>query len=159
MSDPVTDSAPPTDDAEAITALLLRYADRLDAGDLAGVGALFGHSTYRTSGTDYVLTGAAEVAGAQQAMVRLYDGVPRTHHNITNISIDVAEDRRTATSRCYFTVMQAVPDEDICIIAFGRYEDTLERVADEWRFTDRLIHLDQMADMSKHLRLDGIDLA
>ncbi len=146
-------------DSHQITRLLFTYAERIDAGDLAGVAALFERSTYRTAETDYVLTGSDEVLVAQTAVVRLYDGVPRTHHNITNVDIDIADDDSSATSRCYFTVIQAVPDQAMQIIAIGRYHDTFEQIDGVWRFTDRLIHLDHMGDMSKHLRLDGLDLA
>ncbi len=144
-------------DSHQITRLLFTYAERLDAGDLAGVAGLFERSTYRTAETDYVLTGSDEVLVAQTAVVRLYDGVPRTHHNITNVDIDIADDGSSATSRCYFTVIQAVPDQAMQIIAIGRYHDTFEQIDGVWRFTDRLIHLDHMGDMSKHLRLDGLD--
>lgn len=148
-------------DSQQITRLLLAYAEHLDAGDFASVGALFDHATYRTAGTDYALTGATEVRSTQEAVVRLYDGVPRTHHNITNITVDADTDEggESATSRCYFTVIQAIPDDEIRIIAIGRYHDTFEKVDGVWRFSERIIHLDHMADMSAHLRLDGIDLS
>src|SRR4029450_9181130 len=37
----------------------------------------------------------------------LHDGVPRTKHVITNLTIEVDEAAGTATARSYFTVLQA----------------------------------------------------
>ena len=49
------------------TKLLRAYAERLDGGDLAGVGALFADATYRAMGVE--LEGAAAVAAAQARSV------------------------------------------------------------------------------------------
>jgi hypothetical protein len=36
----------------------------------------------------------------------------------------------------------------------GRYEDRFERVGGAWRWSERLIHVDQLGDVSEHLNLD-----
>ena len=55
----------------AIARLLFTYADRLDAGDLAGMSALFEHATFRSVGADGIaawLGGQPHVAaGARRA--------------------------------------------------------------------------------------------
>jgi 3-phenylpropionate/cinnamic acid dioxygenase small subunit len=143
---------------DAISDLLFEYAARIDTGDLAGVGALFEHATYRTAGSPVVLRGAQEVRAAQETVVRLYDGVPRTHHVVTNVRVAVAPDARTATASSYFAVLFAPPGAAPSVILTGRYEDALEHVDSTWRFTDRLIHLDQIGDLSGHLHLDRVQL-
>lgn len=146
------------DERDAIADLLFEYAARIDGGDLAGVGALFSHATYRTVGSPVVLQGAAEVQAAQEAVVRLYDGVPRTHHVVTNVRVVLADDGLTAMASSYFAVLFAPPDGVPGVILTGRYQDALEKTGGAWRFTDRLIHLDQIGDLSGHLRLDRVQL-
>jgi len=147
-----------TDERTAITDLLFEYAHLIDAGDLDGVGALFADSTYRTMGHEVVLRGAAEVSGAQRYVMRLYGGSPRTHHNVSNVIVQVDGSGREATSRAYFTVVfhPPTPGSDPRVILTGRYEDTFTCVDGRWRFTDRLIHMDQVGDLSEHLRLERL---
>jgi SnoaL-like domain len=137
-------------DVEAITALVMAYAERLDAGDLDGVAALFAHATWRSPGRVEPLRGAAVVRGAYDGVL-LYDGVPSTRHVVTNLVVEIdAPDR--ARARSYFTVFQARPDFPLQPIICGRYHDVFERVAGAWRFADRLILPDLIGDLKHHLR-------
>jgi len=142
----------------AITDLLFEYAHLIDAGELDAVGALFADATYRTVGHDVVLRGAADVTGAQRYVMRLYDGSPRTHHNIGNVTVSMDPSGATATSRAYFTVIfhPPAPGQDPRVILTGRYEDTFACEDGTWQFTDRLIHMDQVGDLSEHLHLDRL---
>jgi len=143
------------DDHRAITDLLHRYAECIDTGDLEGLASLFEHATYTAEGTGRVLTGRDEVLAAQ-GVVQLYDGTPRTHHDIGNIVVSVDGD--DATSRCYFTVLHAPPGSDPRVVLAGRYRDRFERVEGAWRFTERVIHMDLIGDLSTHIRLDQVIL-
>lgn len=142
------------DHRAAISGLLCEYSDRIDGGDLDGVGALFAAATYRTVGSPIVLTGADEVAGAQHAVVRLYDGVPRTAHHLSNVRIDLAADGSSARARSRFAVHFAPPGEGPRVIITGRYDDRLALVDGQWRFTDREITIDHYGDLRGHLRTD-----
>ena len=53
-------------DPDAVRALIFRYADLIDAGDLDGLAALFAHATWRSAGRDEVLRGTAEVRRAYE---------------------------------------------------------------------------------------------
>jgi 3-phenylpropionate/cinnamic acid dioxygenase small subunit len=141
-------------DAVAIANLVARYAELVDAGDLAGVGALFAHATYRAAVGDQVFTstGADEVTRTMTSMVRTYDGVPATRHVMSNLIIDVDEADGQATCRSTYTVLQAAPGQVLQPILTGRYQDRFERADGSWRFTDRLIHADLIGDLSQHLR-------
>ncbi len=133
----------------AIEALIFGYAERLDAGDLAGVAALFAGATYRSqAGGAYA--GAAAVQAVLEAAVLLYDGIPRTRHVTTNLIL--ACDGDAATARSYFTVLQAAEGLPLQPIVAGRYHDGFARVDGVWRFTDRLIFVDLVGDVSRHLR-------
>jgi hypothetical protein len=137
-------------DVDAITALVMLYAERLDAGDLDGVAALFAHATWRSPARAEPLRGTAEVRRAYD-VVLLYDGVPGTRHVVTNLVVELdAPDR--ARARSVFTVLQARPDFPLQPIMCGRYHDAFERAGGIWRFADRLILPDLSGDLSHHLR-------
>jgi hypothetical protein len=93
---------------EAIARLVYAYAERLDRGDLDGVAELFRFATWRTTQRADVLRGVEQVRRAYHGIV-LYDGVPGTLHVITNLDVKCAPEADVATSRCYFTVLQARP--------------------------------------------------
>jgi SnoaL-like domain len=139
---------------EAISRLVFEYAERLDRGDLNGVGELFGHATYRAAvGQDvHVERGSDAVRSLLEAMVMIHEGTPSTKHLTTNLVVDVDEDRATAVARSCFAVLQARPELSLQVIVAGRYHDRFERADDGWRFADRLIYSDLVGDVSHHLR-------
>jgi 3-phenylpropionate/cinnamic acid dioxygenase small subunit len=141
------------EDWQAINALLMTYAESLDAGRFAEVAALFEHATYRIAHADgeHVSSyrGAAEVLRfCEQTRIHA-DGTPRTRHLITNVDIDVDGD--TATARSYATVLQQTDALPLQPIASGRYVDRFERVGGTWRFADRLISGFLLGDRSQHV--------
>jgi hypothetical protein len=75
-------------DHAAITALVHGYAERIDAGDLDGIGALFADGVYRSErGGRY--EGAEAVAAVLRNLVKLHDdGTPRTKHVTTNLIVE-----------------------------------------------------------------------
>jgi len=149
MTDPSRDDEVLADRA-AITALVYRYAELLDTGDLAAVAELFAHATWRSEATGEVRRGIAEVSEVYDR-VRLYGGTPRTKHLITNLVIDMAPDGRSATARCSFTVLQGVePGEPIQAVLSGRYLDRFEKPDGRWRFSDRQFVVDLVGDLRRH---------
>ena len=142
---------------DAISKLILTYAERVDLGDFEGVGELFEHSTYRSALGDEVVsyTGSDAVQSTMEHMVRRYDdGTPRTKHVTTNLIIEVDDGAGAATAKSYFTVLQQVGDLPLQVIIAGRYHDRFERVGGEWQFADRLIYSDLIGDLSQHLTTD-----
>jgi 3-phenylpropionate/cinnamic acid dioxygenase small subunit len=137
-------------DVEAITALIMAYAERVDAGDLDGVAALFAHATWRSPGRAVPLRGVDEVRRAYDAVI-LYDGVPCTRHVVTNLVVEVTAPDQ-ARARSYFTVFQARPELPLQVIISGRYQDAFTLAHGAWRFTDRLILPDLIGDLRHHLR-------
>ena len=51
-------------------------------------------------------------------------------------------------------VFQATDELPFQPIVGGRYDDRFERVDGTWRFARRLVHVDQIGDMSEHLTFD-----
>ncbi|TMK66144.1 MAG: nuclear transport factor 2 family protein [Actinobacteria bacterium] len=138
------------EDRAAITALVHAYAELLDAGEFDALAQLFEHSTFGAAERTERLRGTAEVRRVFDDITRYEDGTPRTKHVISNLTVELAGD--TATSRCYFTVLQAAPDGPLVAILAGRYHDRFERVDGQWRFVDRLIHPDLFGDLGGHMR-------
>jgi hypothetical protein len=141
----------------AIASLVFGYAERLDSGDLAGMAGLFGQATLRTTGPDGIttLTGADEVHDAFATSVRRFeDGTPSTKHVTTNLIVDEGPQPGTASARSYFTVLQARPDFSLQVVVVGTYRDEFVLDGDTWRFADRLICIELVGDVSRHLSVD-----
>ncbi len=135
----------------AIERLIADYALLVDRGDFGGVGELFAAGTFGGSGAR--IEGSAAVAKMLAGTVIRYDdGTPRTKHLVTNLVIEVDEDRGSATGRSYFTVLQATPDLPLQPIVSGRYDDSFHRADGQWAFTERAVTMDLIGDVSHHLR-------
>jgi hypothetical protein len=140
-------------DRAEIVALLNRYAELLDGGQLDEVAALFDRATWRASRTGVTLSTPEEVRSVYRNVILYDDGTPRTRHLMTNVDVDVDETGAGASSTCYFTVLQGVvPGEPIQTILSGRYVDRFAKGPDGWHFTDRLFHADLIGDQSRHFR-------
>jgi 3-phenylpropionate/cinnamic acid dioxygenase small subunit len=139
-------------DQDAIATLIYTYAERLDAGDLEGVAALFAHATLRSNLRSEVRRGSREALETFRSSVALYDGVPCTKHVTTNIIIEVGTHRTTAAARSYFTVLQSRPELPLQVVIAGRYHDQFGHSEGLWHFTDRMIYVDLVGDLRFHLK-------
>lgn len=139
-------------DAEAIRALVVAYAERLDAGDLDGVAALFEDAVVRPARSGATLEGRDAVRRMYEPVIRYGDGTPRTKHVLSNLEVAVDVGTGTASSRCVFTVLQARPGAGLGPVLAGRYEDRFARVDGRWRFVERLIVPDLIGDLADHMR-------
>jgi 3-phenylpropionate/cinnamic acid dioxygenase small subunit len=141
-------------DVTEITALIHEYAERIDAGDLDGLAAMFEHASWGSPGRGEPLRGAAQVRHGYDGVILHEDGTPSTKHVISNVSVTV-QSSDAASARSYFTVLQARPDLPLQPIIAGRYHDRFERVDGQWRFAERVIIPDLIGDLSRHLRDPG----
>jgi ketosteroid isomerase-like protein len=137
----------------AVANLVFAYAERIDAGDFAGVAELFRHGGITAEGGGPPWEGADQVRRMYESWTRRYedDGTPHTKHVTTNLIIDVDEGAATATCRSYFTVLQQTPDLSLQPIICGRYHDRFELVDGRWRFAHRHMFTDLLGDLSQHL--------
>ncbi|HEX7427045.1 MAG TPA: nuclear transport factor 2 family protein [Mycobacterium sp.] len=144
------------DSGRDIENLIYAYAERLDAGDLDGVAELFAHGRIcgiENGPPETVFTGVAGVRQMYEMATRLYDdGTPKTKHNTSNVQIYVDDSAGTARSRSYYAVTQATPDLPLQVIVTGHYHDTFHRVDGAWWFDTRTMFVDQVGDMSHHLK-------
>ena len=143
------------DSARQIENLMYTYAERIDAGNLEGVAELFTHGRIVASPEAPVETevaGRDEVLGMYQGSTRLYPcGTPRTKHVTTNAIIDADDDAGTGSARSYYTVFQQLDDFPLQPIITGRYHDTFQRIDGQWWFDTRIMLVDQLGDLSRHL--------
>jgi hypothetical protein len=139
--------------SESITKLIYTYAERIDAGDFAGVAQMLAHATLTSEGSDDAFSGADAVQGLYEQSTRRYeDGTPRTKHVMTNVIVEVDDDARSATSRSYFTVFQAVPGAlALQPVIAGRYRHRYAQVDGHWRFTEMHFIIDLVGDLAHHL--------
>jgi hypothetical protein len=129
-------------DVTEITKLVNSYALHLDRGDIDGVVALFQHSTWRGNADGPVRRGRAEVRPVYEGLLAAL-GSLRTKHLLTNLTVEIDESGTTASSHCYWTVLQNIePGAAIDVTLSGQYTDRFEKVDGTWRFADRLITTD-----------------
>jgi 3-phenylpropionate/cinnamic acid dioxygenase small subunit len=137
-------------DRDEITALVHRYAELLDGGDIDGVVALFAAATWRSDATGAVLQTPEEIRAVYDR-IELYDGTPKTRHLMNNLTIDLVDGADEASGRCYYTVLQGLgAGAPIQIILSGRYHDRYRRGPGGWEFADRLFMVDLVGDQSRH---------
>lgn len=119
-----------SDSALAITNLLHRYAEAIDAGRLEEAAALFRHARIEAGGN-----GTLDHTGLLDLWRRLIVLYPCG----------------TASARSCYTVFQATEQLPLQAIASGRYLDRFARIDGQWCFTAREYRLDLVGDMSRHL--------
>ena len=136
---------------ESIEALLFRYAELLDKGDLDGVAALFEHAAWGSGTRTERMRGTEQVRRMYNGVILYEDGTPRTKHVITNVVVEHQDGATHATARSYFTVLQLHEGVLQPVIA-GRYHDRFEEVDGTWRYAERIIFPDLQGDLSKHMR-------
>lgn len=143
------------DPARAIENLLYTYAERIDAGDLEGVAELFRHGRIQASAEaplEQAVSGRDAVLALYRASTRIYpDGSPHTRHVTSNAIIEVDDDGLGAAARSCFTVFQQVDDFPLQPIISGRYHDTFRRLDGRWWFDTRIMLVDLIGDLSRHL--------
>lgn len=141
----------------AITTLMYRYAECVDTADFDGLSQLFEHGQMRSTSaadSEHGMRGD-QIGRFYAATNRVHDdGTLRTRHVSTNVIVDIDEEADAATARSYYVVLQATPKLPFQPIVGGRYDDRFERVDGSWRFADRVVHVDQIGNMTEHLSID-----
>ncbi len=147
---------------EEISELMYRYAELVDAGDFDGVGELLRRASF--GGPDApAVSGADTIAALFTATTRRFPeagsgrhrahrGTPKTRHLVLNPIIEIDGD--TATARSTFCVVQATDRIALTPIVVGRYYDSFARDRDGWYFTERIVDVEMVGDVSDHLLID-----
>ena len=149
-------------DRAAISDLIYRYAELIDAGDFDGVGRLLDRASFGGPRTPAV-TGAQNIAAVFAMTTRRFPeaegrrpsagaGTPRTRHLVLNPIVEVDGD--TATARSTFCVVQATDRVPLQPIVVGRYYDRFAHDDGGWYFTERIADVEMVGDVSDHLLID-----
>ncbi len=126
-----------TDDILAIQKLIADYNHVVDAGDGEAFAQLFVDSGSLDTGFN-VVKGANELRDFAAFVPTM---APGARHIATNVSID--GDGDTATSKLYLQMYStAGGGAETKLVISGRYEDTLRRDGDSWRFVTRKLIVD-----------------
>jgi 3-phenylpropionate/cinnamic acid dioxygenase small subunit len=137
------------EDKFAVTELLYRYGELIDAGDFDGVGELLARGSFMG------VSGAAKIAKLFAATTRRFpdfDDTPRTRHLVLNPMVEV--DGHGATARSTFCVVQQTDNVALQPIVVGRYADVFARDESGWYFTERTVDIQMIGDVSDHLLID-----
>lgn len=140
------------DDRDEIRGLIHAYAARVDVGDIDGVVDLFAHASV-VSSEGQVFSGVDELRRLWSDGLQLHDGLPRTHHLITNVDVSIDPDGVHANAKSYATAVQATAGFPLQVIVASRHEDTFEKIADRWRFLERRDFRDLSGDLTHHFTL------
>ncbi|MBP2453872.1 nuclear transport factor 2 family protein [Mycolicibacterium lutetiense] len=135
-------------DKLAVTELLYRYAELIDAGDFDGVGELLGRGSFMG------VAGAPAIAQLFASTTRRFPehgNTPRTRHLVLNAIVDVDGER--ATARSTFCVVQKTDTVALQPIVVGRYADVFARDEHGWFFTERRVDVEMVGDVSEHLNI------
>jgi 3-phenylpropionate/cinnamic acid dioxygenase small subunit len=139
----------------AITALMFRYAELMDAADFDGVADLFSTARITNEGVDGATEGTDAVRKLYERTNRVHDdGTTRTRHVNANVFVDIDEVGDRASARSAFVVFQQTAVLPLQPIVSGRYRDTFVRTEGQWRFECRHIVVDHVGDVREHLTFD-----
>lgn len=134
---------------EAIRNLLGTYCRLIDAGDFDGLGRMFERAVLLDDRGRQAASGAEAATAMWNALIKRYDGSPRTRHTVSGPVIEL--DGNAAVCHSSFVVFQQLAGGRLEAICAGRYRDELACTDGTWHFTVRQFFLDQVGDMSEHM--------
>ena len=140
----------------AITALMFRYAECVDAADFDGIAALFAHGRITNEGVEGAIVGPDAVRKLYERTNRVHDdGTTRTRHVNTQRVVDIDEDAGTRVGPLRRSSCSSRPPR--CRSNRSSAAATATRScapAREWHFDCRHIIVDHVGDVREHLTFD-----
>ena len=131
--------------------LLFRYAHLLDTGRWTELCKLFAQADVYIAGELVVSRNPAELTALWERYLRRYaNGTPRTHHIISNTTIE-SQGENSARSYCYVLVVQQGSTLPLQPVIAGDYLDRFVKADGVWRFSDRRIGNELFGNLSEHL--------
>ncbi len=118
-------------DRDAITRLMVRYADRIDANDPAGAAACFAPDGLGVYWGDY--RGREAIA---ERLTGILAGFHATSHHLTNVQIELTGET-AARAQSYVYAFHRIKDTFEHMHYWGRWVDELVKVEGEWLFARR----------------------
>lgn len=121
-----------------INDLFVRYVCALDAGDVETVVGCFAEDGALESPVAGVLAGRAAIRAFAERFARYAQSGAQLRHVISNLRIDVDDDREGARAQCYLVVFLTRNGESR-VIPPGTYDCRLAKSGGEWRFRHRVV--------------------
>lgn len=118
-------------DREAITRLMSRYADRIDANDPEGAAACFAPDGLGVYWGDY--RGREAIA---ERLTGILAGFHATSHHLTNVQIELTGET-SARAQSYVYAFHRMKGTMEQMHYWGRWVDELTKVDGEWLFARR----------------------
>ena len=149
-----------------IESILFHYTSSIDSGDLESTAKIFTKGAIHSSGNIY--QGYSEVFNTYKSAIIFYDDEdneveynrlkcsPKTKHLNTNIQYSFNADITSANVSSYFTVYQTIKSNSQIVVG-GRYEDEF-LLEGNWYLKLRKIYIENLGDMTFHIRSDVINL-
>ena len=149
-----------------IESILFHYTSSIDSGDLESTAKIFTKGAIHSSGN--ILQGYSEVFDTYESAIIFYDDEdneveynrlkcsPKTKHLNTNIQYSFNADITSANVSSYFTVYQTIKSKSQIVVG-GRYEDEF-LLEGNWYLKLRKIYIENLGDMTFHIRSDVINL-
>lgn len=129
---------------DAIRETMARYCHALDAGDFAGVAALFTVDGVWT--TDYgTADGRAAIAAFLATIVPTKGNGPQRKHYICNVVIDVTGPEASSVAD-YLIIRES--ETGLIPVMGGTYKDTFRQVDGRWQFTRKTLFHNIAGDMA-----------
>jgi 3-phenylpropionate/cinnamic acid dioxygenase small subunit len=139
----------------AITSLMFRYAECVDAADFDGIALLFERGQITNEGVPGAIVGPDAVRQLYERTNRVHDdGTTRTRHVNSNVIVDIDDDGERASARSSFVVFQQTRGLSLQPIVSGRYRDAFLCTDGAWHFDTRHIVVDLIGDLREHLTFD-----
>jgi len=139
----------------AITTLMFRYAEYVDAADFDAIADLFADAVITNEGVEGEIAGGEAIKQLYVSTNRVHgDGTLRTRHLTANVQIDIDESGGAAAARSSFVVFQQTTTLPLQPIVTGRYRDQFARGGRGWHFAQRHIIVDHVGDVREHLAFD-----
>ena len=149
-----------------IESILFHYTSSIDSGDLESTAKIFTKGAIHSSGN--ILQGYSGVFNTYESVIIFYDDEdneveynrlkcsPKTKHLNTNIQYSFNADITSAKVSSYFTVYQTIKSKSQIVVG-GRYEDEF-LLEGNWYLKLRKIYIENLGDMTFHIRSDVINL-
>jgi len=128
------------EEKDAIRELQAEYCFRFDNGEFDAWLDLFTPDGAFDLGTRGCFSGRDSLRTFLKS-IPLRNGLPAMRHCVMNSIVQVAGER--ATARCYVVVIHG--GAPLGLTMAGRYEDALVKTPQGWRFQERKVYFDLMA--------------
>ena len=131
-----------------IRSALHHYCDYFDTAQFESFAGLFEHGRWFMVDQP----GSRPVQDWINEHIVLYDGLPLTRHEVTNLVVDEGVTPDEAAFRCYVAIWQHLPSELPRLLAHARFRGTFDSLSRAWHWREHRMSVDYAGDLSTHIK-------